>query len=43
MKIPNKNKNILDIKNLISQLPISEYSKTNPIIPPLEYILEEKK
>ncbi len=40
---PPGNKKIIDIKDLISQLPISEYSKTNPIIPPMEYILEGKK
>ena len=45
MKVTEKpgNENLIDVKNFLSQIPLSEYSKTNPIIPPMEYILEGKK
>jgi hypothetical protein len=46
MKNPNNNSTTKDpsfTKNLLNTLPISEFTKTNPIIPPMEQISEGKK
>ena len=43
MKQSNQTKDPAYAKTLLSSLPLSEFSKTNPIIPPMDHISEGKR